>query len=98
MDDFRIIGKAQNTVDALDIVTGKAKFGIDTQEDDMRYAVMARSPYLNGTVRSFDDSAARKVNGVLDVFELKGPEPGSRHRSSLTRPPYSNGASICRGS
>jgi isoquinoline 1-oxidoreductase beta subunit len=76
MDDFRIIGKAQNTVDALDIVTGKAKYGIDTQEDDMRYAVMARSVYLNGTVRSFDDSAARKVNGVLDVFELKGPEPG----------------------
>ena len=77
MDDYRIIGKGQNTVDALDIVTGKAKYGIDTQEQDMRYAVVARSPYLNGTVRSFDDGAARKVNGVLDVFELKGPEPGA---------------------
>jgi isoquinoline 1-oxidoreductase beta subunit len=77
MDDYRIIGKGQNTVDALDIVTGKAKYGIDTQEQDMRYAVVARSPYLNGTVRSFDDSAARKVNGVLDIFELKGPEPGA---------------------
>ena len=76
MDDYRIVGIGQNTVDALDIVTGKARYGIDTQEQDMRYAVVARSPYLNGTVRSFDDGAARKVNGVLDVFELKGPEPG----------------------
>jgi len=76
MDDYRIVGFGQNTVDALDIVTGKARYGIDTQEQDMRYAVVARSPYLNGTVRSFDDSAARKVNGVLNVFELKGPEPG----------------------
>jgi len=76
MDEYRIIGFGQNTVDALDIVTGKARYGIDTQEDDMRYAVVARSPHLNGTVRSFDDGAARKVNGVLDVFELKGPEPG----------------------
>jgi len=76
MDDYRIVGVGQNTVDGLDIVTGKARYGIDTQEEDMRYAVVVRSPYLNGTVRSFDDGAARKVNGVLDVFELKGPEPG----------------------
>lgn len=59
MDDFRIVGVGQNTVGALDIVTGKTRYGIDTQEDDMRYAVMARSVYLNGTVRSFDDSANR---------------------------------------
>jgi len=76
MDDYRIVGIGQNTVDALDIVTGKARYGIDTEVQDMRYAVVARSPHLNGTVRSFDDGAARKVNGVLNVFELKGPEPG----------------------
>ncbi len=35
----------------------------------MRYAVIARSPYLNGSVRSFDDTEARKVNGVLKVSE-----------------------------
>jgi isoquinoline 1-oxidoreductase beta subunit len=75
-DQYRIVGKGQNTVDAQDIVTGKTRFGIDTQEANMRYAVVARSPYLNGRVRSFDDSAARKVNGVLDVFELQGPQPG----------------------
>jgi isoquinoline 1-oxidoreductase beta subunit len=74
-DDYRIVGKAQNGVDVIDIVTGTARYGIDTQEADMRYAVVARSPYLNGRVRSVNDAAARKVDGVLDVFELNGPRP-----------------------
>ena len=77
MRQYRIVGKHQNTVDTLDIITGKTRYGIDTQQDDMQYAVVARSPYLNGLVKSIDDSDTRKVNGVLDVFELKGPEPGA---------------------
>ena len=75
--DYRIVGTRVNTVDARDIVTGRASYGIDTREPDMRYAVMLRSPYLNGTVRSFDDAEARRVAGVLDVFEVKGPERGA---------------------
>lgn len=74
--NYRIAGKAQVALDAIDMVTGKAKYGIDVREPDMRYAVIARSPYLNGAVRSFDDSKARKVPGVLDVFEIEGPAPG----------------------
>lgn len=74
--DYRIIGTRLNTVDARDIVTGKAKYGIDTRAADMRYAVIARSPYLNGRVHAFDDSEARKVDGVLDVFRIDGPQPG----------------------
>ena len=76
MQDYRIVGKPQKTIDTMDIITGKTKYGIDTQQDDMQFAVVARSPYLNGRVKSFDDSKTRKVKGVLDVFELKGPEPG----------------------
>lgn len=77
MEDYRIIGTRLNTIDAADIVTGKAKYGIDTVQAEMRYAVVARSPYLNGRVRSFDDADARKIDGVLDVFEIEGPEPGA---------------------
>ena len=76
MRDYRIVGTRLTTVDAHDIVTGKAKYGLDTQEADMRYAVIARSPYLNGRPRSFDDTAARQVDGVLDVFTIEGPQPG----------------------
>ncbi len=75
MSDYRIVGKRQPMIDAIDIVTGKARYGIDTQTPDMRYAVIARSPILNGRVKSFDDAAARKVSGVLDVFKVDGPQP-----------------------
>jgi isoquinoline 1-oxidoreductase beta subunit len=77
IDDYRIIGTRQNTIDARDIVTGNVKYGVDTVEADMSYAVIARAPILNATVKSFDDSEARKIDGVLDVFKIDGPEPGA---------------------
>ena len=76
MKQYRIVGRRQKTIDAMDIITGKARYGIDTREAGMRYAVIARSPYLNGRVRSFNDTEVRKVDGVLDVFKIDGPEPG----------------------
>ncbi|NOR67161.1 MAG: molybdopterin-dependent oxidoreductase [Woeseiaceae bacterium] len=76
MKQYRIVGKRQKTIDAMDIITGKARYGIDTSEAGMRYAVIARSPYINGRARSFNDTEARKVDGVLDVFKIDGPEPG----------------------
>jgi len=76
IDDYRIIGKQQKTVDARDIVTGKSRYGIDTVQPDMRYAVIARAPVLNATVKSLDDSATRKIDGVLDVFRIDGPAMG----------------------
>ena len=76
VDEYRIVGTQQRTIDAHDIVTGKARYGIDTRQPDMRYAVIARSPYLNGKPRSFDDTATRQVDGVLDVFDIDGPEVG----------------------
>lgn len=75
--DYRIIGTRRNTVDGLDLVTGRAKYGIDTQVEGMLYAVIARSPVLNGTVKSFDAEAALQVDGVIDAFEIEGPEPGA---------------------
>lgn len=76
MQDYSIVGTRRKTVDARDLVTGAAKFGMDTAEPDMRYAVIARSPHLNGKPRSYDDTQARQIDGVLDVFEIKGPAPG----------------------
>jgi len=75
-DQYRIIGTKRKTVDAREIVTGQSKYGIDTIQPDMRYAVIARAPTLNATVKSFDDIESRKINGVLDVFEIEGPAMG----------------------
>jgi len=75
-DDYRIIGSLQPTVDAHAIVTGKTQYCIDRHDADMRYAVIARAPVLNARVASFDDSEARKIDGVLDTVEITGPAPG----------------------
>lgn len=78
--DYKIVGRHQNNVQVRDIVTGKARYGIDTRQPDMRYAVIARSPWLNGKPAKVDDSAARRVTGVLDVFELEGPAMGEPYQ------------------
>jgi len=75
--EFRIIGTPRKVVDAEDIVTGRTRYGIDTAVAGMRYAVIARSPWLDGRVESFDDREARKVPGVVDVFTIEGPQPGA---------------------
>ncbi len=77
MDEYRIVGKPQTNKQVRDIITGKAKYGIDTQMPGMRYAVILRSPVLNGTVGGVDDTATRAVDGVLDVFQIEGPAPGA---------------------
>ena len=76
LDDYRIVGTRRKTVDARDIVTGQSKYGFDTVEPGMRYAVIARAPVLNARVLSFDDTEARKIDGVLDTVEIAGPEVG----------------------
>jgi isoquinoline 1-oxidoreductase beta subunit len=74
--EYRIIGRAQRVVDAGDIVTGRARYGIDVQEPDARVAVMLRCPYFDGGIGSYDDAAARAVPGVRAVVVIPGPKPG----------------------
>jgi isoquinoline 1-oxidoreductase beta subunit len=73
--DFRIIGKATRTADCANIVDGTARYGIDAQMPGMVYAVIARSPYFDGTIRSIDDSAAKKIRGVRAIVPITGPKP-----------------------
>ena len=65
--DFRILGKRISRIDNHDVVTGKARFGIDAKIDGMAYAAIARPPAFGGNAATVDDSAARKVEGVIDV-------------------------------
>jgi len=67
-DKFTIIGKSMPRLDSPDKVTGKAKFGIDQQLPNLKVAVVARSPVFGGTLISFDDEAAKKINGVIGIF------------------------------
>jgi isoquinoline 1-oxidoreductase subunit beta len=79
--EHRIIGKPQKQKQALAIVTGQPLYGIDQKVDGMLHAVVLRSPYLDGNVKSLDDTAARAVPGVRHVVRLERPELGSGLRN-----------------
>jgi isoquinoline 1-oxidoreductase beta subunit len=80
-DEFRIIGKPIPIVDTEGIVTGSEPYGIDCGIDGMVFASVTHCPYFEGDVASVDESAARAIPGVLDVFRLPPAENGfSGHR------------------
>ncbi|MEO0031086.1 MAG: hypothetical protein RIS94_844 [Pseudomonadota bacterium] len=67
---FRIIGTAQRGVDTPKIVRGEPLFGIDTRLPGMVHAALMKCPAIGGTLASFDDSAVRKLPGVLAVVPI----------------------------
>ncbi len=75
-DSFKLIGKPTRTADGRSIVTGQNRYGIDEYLSGALIAVMLRCPFLDGSLESLDDSAARKVPGVRDVVTIDGPKPG----------------------
>jgi len=68
--DFKYIGKSLPSLDVLDFVKGKAKYGIDIRLPNMKFAAIARCPVTFGTVKSFKAEATLKVRGVLKVVEI----------------------------
>lgn len=82
-EEFRIVGKATKLTDAADIVSGRARFGSDAQLPGLVYAVIARCPYFDGQLKSFDDTAAKKVRGVIAVVPISGPKPGEKISANL---------------
>ncbi|HLX07243.1 MAG TPA: molybdopterin cofactor-binding domain-containing protein [Thermoanaerobaculia bacterium] len=69
---WNFIGKEMPFVDVRDMVTGKAGYGADADpgRPGMLTAMIVRCPVANGTVKSFDDKAARAVPGVKDVRKV----------------------------
>jgi len=68
--DYTIIGHSKSNVDIHDIISGKPLFGIDTLEEGMVYAAALRPPAFGMALESYDDSEAKKVAGVIDVFRF----------------------------
>ena len=70
---FRYIGTGKlKLVDAKDIVTGKAQYGMDTRLPGMLYAVVARPPVYGGKVARYDAADALKIPGVVKVVQIEG--------------------------
>ena len=69
--DFKIIGTSRKNVDGLKIVTGKPLFGSDTDREGMLIAMIVHPPAFGLKLKSVDDSAARNMPGIKDVFTIK---------------------------
>ncbi|WP_297897163.1 molybdopterin cofactor-binding domain-containing protein [Shewanella sp.] len=68
--DFKQIGASRQIVDMDAMLSGSAIYGYDIKLDGMLYASIMRPPVLGSDVASLDDTAARKVAGVVDVYRL----------------------------
>lgn len=69
--DFQIIGTSKKNVEAKNIVTGIPLFGIDTKREGMLIAMIVHPPAFGKTLKSFDDSKARNMPGISDIFQIK---------------------------
>lgn len=69
--DFKIIGNSHKNVDAKNIVTGKPLFGVDYKKPGMLIAMIVHPPAHGLRLKSFDDSLARSLPGIKDIFPIK---------------------------
>ncbi|HEX7902783.1 MAG TPA: xanthine dehydrogenase family protein molybdopterin-binding subunit [Chitinophagaceae bacterium] len=65
--DFKLLGKSIPRPDVPLKSSGKAIFGIDVAVPGMVYASVEHCPVFGAKLVSYDDTAAKKVKGVLQV-------------------------------
>ena len=65
--EFKVMGKDALRRDAVEKVTGAAKFAADIRLDGMLYARILRPPAHGAELKDVDTSAARKLKGVQVV-------------------------------
>ncbi|MCA9046086.1 MAG: hypothetical protein KDA69_17290, partial [Planctomycetaceae bacterium] len=68
---YKVIGTRPVRHDGADKVTGRAKYGADTQLSGMLYGYILRSPHAHANIKSIDTSAAEAVPGVYAVITGK---------------------------
>ncbi|MFA1676860.1 molybdopterin cofactor-binding domain-containing protein [Rhizobium mongolense] len=69
-EKFVLIGQELPKLDTVSKTNGAAIFTLDVIPDNLLVAVVAHPDHFGATVKSFDDSQARKVTGVIDVKQM----------------------------
>lgn len=67
---FRLVGTRVRRLDSRAKCDGSLKFGLDLDLPGMKTAVVAHPPVFGGRVRSVDDTAARGLEGIQQIFEI----------------------------
>jgi len=69
--DFRIVGKNIPRTDTPLKVNGTAEYAMDIDLPNMVHAFIIRCPFFGGKLKTINDSKAKRINGVLDIFEVE---------------------------
>jgi len=69
-NEFSLVGKNVPRIDAIDKVTGRAKYGMDMRMDGMLFAKLLRSPYPHARLVNIDTRAAENHPGVKTVATI----------------------------
>lgn len=69
--EFKFIGKSMKRVDGPEIVTGRARYGIDVRVPNLVFASVERGPHLGAKLVRVDEARARRLPGVLAVVPVR---------------------------
>lgn len=75
MSDYTIIGKSEKKIDSLSLATGACQFTDDFELKEPLYLAQLYSPHAHAEILNIDDSEARKLPGVVDVFHYQNVKP-----------------------
>jgi isoquinoline 1-oxidoreductase beta subunit len=68
--DFKIVGTPTKNVDGPKIIVGEPLFGLDYKREGMLIAMIEHPPAFGLQFKSMDDSQARQMPGIKDVFTI----------------------------
>jgi xanthine dehydrogenase molybdenum-binding subunit len=82
---LKIVGKSVQRLDAIEKVTGRARYSEDFFERDMLVGKVLRSPHAHAVVKRIDVSKAQALPGVeiRGTFTTSGPELAGRVQQLL---------------
>lgn len=66
--EFTVVGKPLNRIDALEKVTGKARYAGDIKFPNLLHAKILRSPHPHARIRAIDTSEAEALAGVHAIL------------------------------
>jgi isoquinoline 1-oxidoreductase subunit beta len=67
---FKLIGRSTRRIDGHDIVTGKARYGIDVRVPKMLHASVERRPWIDAKPLHWGEEQARAVHGVQAILPI----------------------------
>ncbi|HKP93982.1 MAG TPA: molybdopterin cofactor-binding domain-containing protein, partial [Chthoniobacterales bacterium] len=66
-----LVGQRTAKIDGPDIVTGRARYGIDAKIPGMLYASVERPPWPGAKPQKMDEDKARAIRGVKSIVQTK---------------------------